>query len=171
MKVLTRKYLLAFIYICLIFGSKGATTITQVFDRWEHEQFAFGADVSFVPNMEANKTRLEKAMAPVQIPNLSCTPSSGLAIYQDEIFTVYFIRPDNYDVERFEYYFDQFGYALNKKFDKSYLTSHSNFNYIQVNNIDIINSHSMLLREIGKKQLMNGVRIWHRLPNKNKSYE
>ena len=57
MKVLTRKYLLAFIYICLIFGSKGATTTTQVFDRWEHEQFAFGADVSFIPNMEANKTK------------------------------------------------------------------------------------------------------------------
>ena len=56
MKPSTRKYLLFVLYSCLILCSK-SSSVTTVFDRWAHNDFAFGADISFVPNMETNKAK------------------------------------------------------------------------------------------------------------------
>ena len=52
MKVKTKKYLLFLLYTYLIIGCKTASSPTKVFERWAHDDFAFGDDISFVPNME-----------------------------------------------------------------------------------------------------------------------
>ena len=51
------KRIILILYIGLIIGAQAKTVTTQIFDRWAHENFAFGADVSFVPNMENSKTK------------------------------------------------------------------------------------------------------------------
>ena len=52
-----KRIILLILYISLIIGAQAKTVTTQIFDRWAHENFVFGADVSFVPNMENSKTK------------------------------------------------------------------------------------------------------------------
>ena len=54
---ISTKHLFFILYSYLILGVQSATVTTTVFDRWSIENFAFGADISFVPNMEANKAK------------------------------------------------------------------------------------------------------------------
>ncbi len=106
----------------------------------------------------------------IVVPDLTSSPALGLQTYQSEKYRVVYIGPQVSDLQRFDEYFDYYGYAMDgTPFDISYLTNRSQCNYIQAQGIHIItnsNNCGLATKIRAEQQLNRGVRIWHTTPHK-----
>lgn len=116
------------------------------------------------------KARADYAEAQVIAPDLTCSPCFGLQNIITSQFMVWHLYPSKTDLDRIDKYYTEYGYPMgNCVFDKSMLTGHANFNYIEVSDITIksssYNDAGIAILTQAENQ-MTGVRIWHKLPTR-----
>lgn len=81
-------------------------------------------------------------------------------------FYVMYIMYGIEDMQAFDRFLTLYGYNVgNKKITSGDFDSRPGFNYIRVNDIDILSDKGVWLVERVREQLKAGVRIWHEMPN------
>lgn len=115
-------------------------------------------------------TRQYNIRANIVAPEINFARVSSLQNYIGNYFYVYRYRLSDNDTVRFDNYLTQFGYAVNEPLTQACFTGRKHFNYVRGEGINIKNSYSLIFRDGAIRQLMNGVRVWHELPNLTAMY-
>lgn len=98
-------------------------------------------------------------------PEVRFVQDYGAQGYVGNTFWLYRTRLSESDMERADNFFTQFGYAQDKKFDKTDLTNRSYFNFIKTRDADIVGDAPLRIRQQCAALFDAGVRLWHVLPN------
>lgn len=115
------------------------------------------------------KTKAEYLQNQVQAPLLTSSPAIGLQSFIQNGFDIFHVCPVASDIVNINEFFKRYGYAQpNIKFDKSWITSRNDFNYIEVADIKIRKTASTVdvgksIIEAAQAQLEGGVTILHSL--------
>ena len=117
----------------------------------------------------AEKLDTDFAQANIQVPGVSGNNVTGLQTSIPNNFICYHYTMSNDDIAKVDAFFDRYGYAQNRVFDKSYMDLNPNgqgFCYIQTEDIHISRNAGagIAIRNLAEQQLNGGVRIWHQLP-------
>ena len=119
---------------------------------------------------EEAKNNMQYAQSLVQTPQLTTSPAFGLQNYMNNTFDVIELRPTDDDILRIDKFYAEYGYKMpNIPFNKSYLSSMPDWNYIEGNDIKISPTvHANFgksIVEAAEGQLNAGCKIWHRRPS------
>ena len=90
--------------------------------------------------------------------------SANLQIYYGNDFQLTATHLSDTDVQRFDLFLHQFGYATSEKFAATHLNNRTHFNFIKVDNAYIKTGYGTAIDSVIASILANGVRIWHTIP-------
>ena len=113
---------------------------------------------SFVEN---HATDLASHFTP---PDIKFSVIPNLQSYVGNYFYEYRTRLSVNDMERFDNYLTQFGYAVDEPLTKACFTGRKHFNYVQATDVNINANCSLIMRQGFLAQLASGIRVWHTLP-------
>ena len=120
-------------------------------------------------NYQNAKEKAAYLQSQVVAPDLSCAPAHGLQSFIQNGFDIIKLMPTNSDLENINNFFIKYGYAVpNLAFNSSMLSTRSDFNYIEVSDVEIVsatNNAGRKIMEAAAAQLEGGCRIWHQLPS------
>lgn len=122
----------------------------------------------YIANNQKQKNQQELLNAQGQMPsaNLQYSNSNYVRELGYNTFYVRYLMYAEEDLKAFDRFLTLYGYNVgNKKIVSGDFDSRPGFNYMRVNDIDIISDKGVWLVERVKEQLKAGVRIWHELPN------
>lgn len=102
----------------------------------------------------------------VVAPTVNFPVSDSIQGFLGNSFYVSHTHLSDGDLERFDNFLTQFGYKVDKKFEKSDLTNRQYFNYIKTNGAVVKAAGAPLrIEQMVADTLNGGVRLWHVLPN------
>lgn len=90
---------------------------------------------------------------------------ASLQSYLNNDFDLLVTHLSDDDVERFDLFLHQFGYACSEKFKHSHLANKQAFNYIKTDSAVVKCGRGVPTNTAIAEILNNGVRIWHVMPN------
>lgn len=105
------------------------------------------------------------------VPDIHFPLSSNLQNYYSNGFWVSRVRLSDADTVRFDNYLTQFGYAVYEPLTQACFTGRKYFNYVKGESINLKNSFPLSMRTGAIAQLVNGVRVWHVLPDIRYMYD
>lgn len=111
------------------------------------------------------------AQSSIQTPGITTTSLPGLQTTIPNDFTYYHFMMSASDRQKFDKFFDLYGYAQDCTFDKQYITTdikNLGYNYIEAQDVHIARTGrasqcGIAIKDLAEKQLCDGIRIWHRL--------
>lgn len=98
-------------------------------------------------------------------PTIYFPRGSSIQNYTGNSFYVYRTRLSDNDVQRFDKFLTMYGYAVDKKLEKSDFTNRQYFNYVSASDVNLKVNKGLSIRKAAEAQLSRGVRIWHVLPD------
>lgn len=104
----------------------------------------------------------------VVAPDVKFPADPEIQGYAGNNFFITHVHLGSADLERFDNFLTQFGYRVDKKFDKADLTNRQYFNYIKTTGAVVEALGSPLrLNRLAADLFNTGVRLWHVLPNQS----
>lgn len=125
---------------------------------------ATGAGSVIDMTMESNK--LQRKYETVA-PEVNFPRAHSIQNFVGNTFYLYRRRLSDVDSELFDYFLTMYGEAISTDLDKNKLHLRQYFDYVECQNVNIEAGPGLRTRLTAQKQLENGVRIWHTLPNPN----
>ena len=97
-------------------------------------------------------------------PEIAFPQEYGAQAYLGNVFFLYRTRLSDSDMIRCDHFFTAFGYAQDKRLEKSDFYTRSLFNFVKTRDADVTGSGSLHIRQAAADVLNGGVRLWHVLP-------
>lgn len=117
-----------------------------------------------VQNFNNEKLRFEQQRNLV-VPEIAFPRDQSIQDYIGNGFFFYRVRISNNDAVRLDNFLTQYGYAVDKKLEKSDFTNRQYFNFVQATNVQLEVERPLRMRNLAKAEIANGVRLWHVAPN------
>lgn len=117
-----------------------------------------------VQNFNNEKLRFEQQRNLV-VPEIAFPRDQSIQDYIGNGFYFYRVRISNNDAVRLDNFLTQYGYAVDKKLEKSDFTNRQYFNFVQATNVQLDVERPIRMRNLAKAEISNGVRLWHVAPN------
>lgn len=151
-------------------GAMAWAGIKAAFGQGTYEENIAQAPMNMDPReYQSAKEKAAYLQSQVVAPDLSCAPAHGLQSFIQNGFDIIKLMPTNSDLENINNFFIKYGYAVpNIAFNSSMLSTRTDFNYIEVSDIEIVsatNNAGRKIMEAASAQLEGGCRIWHQLPS------
>lgn len=129
------------------------------YNQWQSQQLAANAAIG--DNLFSSDTA-----ANIAAPDISYPIDDVIQAYNGNAFLVYRTRLSDADAETIDKFFTMFGYAQNKKFEKSDLSSRTKYNYIKTHGAQCkASTLDMSSKGLLEQMFDNGIRIWHVAPS------